>query len=405
MNGLFKFIPPFAPDQSGATAVLFSLGGIVVICDAGGCAGNICGFDEPRWFTEKSAVFSAALRDIDAILGRDERLVQKLEEATSFIDAKFAAIIGTPVPAVIGTDFRALRRMAERRLGIAVTAIDSTGIGLYDEGEAKAYIALLSAFAEENCSHSFDTGVFGATPLNLPYKGYEEELKSQLEQKYGTVSLFTGENGIEDLKNAAAARLNIAVSTSGIKACEYLKQRFGTEYRIEFPVGTQCLITDYKIPITNCGVSYAHELDEKQKNGQRVTNDEQRTTASQSSTFNTQHSTLIIHQQILANSARNALEEQGESADVATWFTLNRNYARAADIQIREEDEFFALLRERKYSRIIADPIFKRCLADFDGEFIPVSHYACSGELFAGQAQENWQRLISFLRGKQIETA
>ncbi|MDO4953367.1 MAG: hypothetical protein Q4E34_06045, partial [Synergistaceae bacterium] len=62
MNGLFKFISPFAPDQSGATAVLFSLGGITVICDAGGCAGNICGFDEPRWFTEKSAVFSAGLR-------------------------------------------------------------------------------------------------------------------------------------------------------------------------------------------------------------------------------------------------------------------------------------------------------------------------------------------------------
>jgi len=413
MNGLFKFIPPFAPDQSGATAVFFSLGGIVVICDAGGCAGNICGFDEPRWFTEKSAVFSAALRDIDAILGRDERLVQKLEEATSFIDAKFVAIIGTPVPAVIGTDFRALRRMAEHRLGLPVVAIDSTGIGLYDEGEAKAYIALLSAFAEENCSRSFDTGVFGATPLNLPYKGYEEELKSQLEQKYGTVSLFTGENGIEDLKNAAAAKLNVAVSTSGIKACEYLKQRFGTEYRIEFPVGTQCLITDYQIPITNCGVLRT-ALNKKQRvnNGQsgivdkfyddRLTHND---AIYQPSTFNTQHSTLIIHQQILANSVRDALEEQGESADVATWFTLNRNYARAADIQIREEDEFFTLLRERKYSRIIADPIFKRCLADFDGEFIPVSHYACSGELFAGQAQENWQRLISFLRGKQIETA
>ena len=49
MRGLRKYLTPFAPDQSGAVSVLFELGGIIVICDAGGCTGNVCGFDEPRW--------------------------------------------------------------------------------------------------------------------------------------------------------------------------------------------------------------------------------------------------------------------------------------------------------------------------------------------------------------------
>ena len=112
MKGLWKYISPFAPDQSGAAAVMYGLNGIVVICDAGGCAGNICGFDEPRWFSGgKSAVFSAGLRDMDAILGRDDRLVAKLADAARQIDASFAAIVGTPVPSVIGTDYRALKRM------------------------------------------------------------------------------------------------------------------------------------------------------------------------------------------------------------------------------------------------------------------------------------------------------
>ena len=44
MRGLRKYLTPFAPDQSGAVSVLFELGGIVVICDAGGCTGNVCGF-------------------------------------------------------------------------------------------------------------------------------------------------------------------------------------------------------------------------------------------------------------------------------------------------------------------------------------------------------------------------
>ena len=113
MRGLRKYLTPFAPDQSGAVSVLFELGGIVVICDAGGCTGNVCGFDEPRWFEQKSAIFSAGLRDMDAILGRDDRLVAKLADAAQKVDATFAAVIGTPVPAVIATDYLALKRMSE----------------------------------------------------------------------------------------------------------------------------------------------------------------------------------------------------------------------------------------------------------------------------------------------------
>ena len=120
MRGLRKYLTPFAPDQSGAVSVLYELGGIIVICDAGGCAGNVCGFDEPRWFEQKSAVFSAGLRDMDAILGRDDRLVAKLVDAAEKVEAGFAAIVGTPVPAVIGTDHQALRRMCEKKTDLPV---------------------------------------------------------------------------------------------------------------------------------------------------------------------------------------------------------------------------------------------------------------------------------------------
>ena len=105
MKGLLKYLSPFAPDQSGATAVLYDLGGVMVICDAGGCTGNICGFDEPRWFEEGRAIFSAGLRDMDAILGRDDKLVAKLKKTVDQIGGDFVALIGTPVPAVIATDY------------------------------------------------------------------------------------------------------------------------------------------------------------------------------------------------------------------------------------------------------------------------------------------------------------
>ena len=147
--GFRRFTTPFAPDQSGAVSVLYDMGGICVICDAGGCTGNICGFDEPRWFGSQSAVFSAGLRDMDAILGRDDRLVEKLFDASQIIPASFAAIVGTPVPAVIGTDYQALRRMSSRKTGLPVIAVNTDGMEYYDRGLEKTYIALLEEFCRQ----------------------------------------------------------------------------------------------------------------------------------------------------------------------------------------------------------------------------------------------------------------
>ena len=119
IKGLRLYLPPFAPDTAGAASVAFPTGGLSVIIDAGGCAGNICGFDEPRWFESKSAIFSAGLRDMDAILGRDDRLVKKIAMACEKIEGAFIAVIGTPVPAVIGTDYKALKKMIKKKIKTA----------------------------------------------------------------------------------------------------------------------------------------------------------------------------------------------------------------------------------------------------------------------------------------------
>ena len=162
-----KYLSPFAPDISGAAEVLFKMGGLIVIIDAGGCTGNVCGiviidaggctgnvcgFDEPRWSSERSAIFSAGLRDLDAILGRDEQMMKKIGEVLRVMGGKeggganFLALVGTPVPAVIATDYRALRRMGMNRFGIPTVTVQTTGMDLYDRGQEKAYLALLDEF-------------------------------------------------------------------------------------------------------------------------------------------------------------------------------------------------------------------------------------------------------------------
>ena len=207
MRGLRKYLTPFAPDQSGAVSVLYELGGIIVICDAGGCAGNVCGFDEPRWFEQKSAVFSAGLRDMDAILGRDDRLVAKLVDAAEKVEAGFAAIVGTPVPAVIGTDHQALRRMCEKKTDLPVLAVNTNGMELYDAGERKAYLELFKAFAREKLPvEAGKTGVLGMTPQDVSDLKAADKIREKFRTRGQRAVCYGMGDGLAEVKKACGKK-------------------------------------------------------------------------------------------------------------------------------------------------------------------------------------------------------
>ena len=343
MKGLLKHISPLAPDDSGACSVLYELGGIVVICDAGGCAGNVCGFDEPRWHEKRSALFSAGLRDMDAILGRDDRLIEKLVKVTAQVSeefGRFTAIVGTPVPAVIATDFHALERMAERKTHVPCIALATDGTKLYDHGEQMAYLALFERFAEERETKRGLTGILGATPLDTGCTR-AEQITRGMEGEY---VCFGMDSDIEAVKSAAECERLLVISPAGLKAAEYLERRFGTPYDVGFP----CL--------PEKTVSVARSLE-----GKRV---------------------LVINQQFAANALREKIE--GCETDCATWFMFDKRFAREGDFRITDEDVLNERISERGYDVIIADIDLKRAVKGFSGEFIDFPHYAVSARKFEG---------------------
>ena len=338
MRGLRKYLTPFAPDQSGAVSVLYELGGLVVICDAGGCTGNVCGFDEPRWHTRRSAVFSAGLRDMDAILGRDDKLVNELVDASAKIDARFAAVVGTPVPSVIGTDYRALRRMSERRGTLPTITVDTTGMELYDVGASKAYLALFDRFAtEELAVEPGRIGVLGANPLELSTLE-ADELRSAVPGAvcYGMGSTF------DDVLRASAAERNLVVAPSGLAAAKLLNMRFGTPFEVRDPLAARLAE----------GADVA---------GRRV---------------------LVVHQQVTANSLRDELLARGAAqVTCATWFMLLPELAQAGDVRLREEADLVELVRAGGYDVLVGDPTLWRMLGSFDGCTIDVPQFSVSGRL------------------------
>ena len=381
MKGLRKYLTPFAPDQSGAVSVLYELGGMLVICDAGGCTGNVCGFDEPRWFETRSAVFSAGLRDMDAILGRDDRLVAKLADAAEKLDVTFAAVIGTPVPAVIGTDYRALERMLAKKTELPVLTVNTDGMELYDRGEEKAYLALFGRFAGENVdvepgniektqtAESCDgkrngknedvsvdiedrprVGIIGMTPQDVSdLKAAEKIRKLYADQGLCAVCYGMGD-GLEEVRNASLAAKNVVVSPAALKAAQYLQKKFGTPYEIAYPLVSEL------VPEVNY-------------QGKKI---------------------LIVQQQVIANAVREEIEKrtgEKETITTATWFMRKEeiltdlNVDAVDDISLKEEDDFISLVEKEGYDVIFADPCMERMIPGFEGVFIPLTHFAVSGKL------------------------
>lgn len=376
MKGLYRFLSPFSPDQSGAVSVLYELGGLIVVCDAGGCTGNICGFDEPRWETKRAAVFSAGLRDMDAILGRDDRLIRKIGKAVETLQVSFIALIGTPVPSVIATDYKAVARLLEKEYGLPAVYIRTTGIGTYELGEAMAYETILDELPRltgtkgspdapghpDGFGHSDGfgypdcmTGVWGATPLNLPAPDSAARLRERLG---GCAVTFGMDAGLEAFAQAPAARKNIVVSPSGIAPAERLKKAYGIPYEAVYPTDGTGGAEDGPNAENPGGVS------ENTADG-RI---------------------LVLHQQVLANAVRGRIErlrpDVRGAVDVRSFFTMDERLARPGETRIPGEDELIEITGGGRYRAVFGDPIFARALRHFQGTFVPLPHYAVSGGMY-----------------------
>lgn len=356
VRGLWKGLTPFAPDQSGAASVFYELGGILVICDAGGCTGNVCGFDEPRWFGERSAIFSAGLRDMDAILGRDDRLVAKLTDAAEKIDANFAAVIGTPVPAVIATDYRALQRMCEKKTNLPILTVDTNGMELYDVGEEKAWLTLFKTFAgkdvasqkeaseEDDSSKKMKIGVLGLTPHDVSDLNIEEKFRKS-ENENTHYICYGMRAGIDKVKTAGSADKNLVVAPAVLETAKYLEKEFGTPYEVGYP------FVDELIP----------ELGYERKK------------------------ILIIHQQVIANAIRQEIrtrsDEQNTEVTVASWFMMKSELSEEGDLSLKEEMDYCKLVQNGNYDIVFADENMRGLVPGFKGTFVNVRHFAVSGKL------------------------
>lgn len=349
-------LPPFAPDTAGAAAVLYPLGGMTVIVDAGGCAGNICGFDEPRWQedAEPSAVFSAGLRDMDAIMGRDANLVAKIREAAAELTVSFVGLVSTPVPAIIATDFRALCRMVEKETGLPAIAVRTDGTRLYDRGASAACDVLVQKFTAPRPHDAPRTGlgVLGLTPLDFS-REERASLHALLGREDTPIRFF---DRLDDFREAARLKELLVVSPTGLKAARRLQRQWNIPIRAELP---PAFIHEAFSTVLS---RLAALLQDRQP-----------------------REVLIVHQQILANGLRLAICQRfpalpAGAVTVGSFFALDRALQREGDLHFRGEQDFHAYLQAHPDAIVIGDALLARAVPEpFGGTLLDLPHFALSG--------------------------
>lgn len=370
MQGLFLDLPPFAPDYSGVASALFELGGIVAIHDGTGCTGNYVCHDEPRFSGSNSAVFTSNLRELDTILGNDEVFLEKLANAASDLQANFIAILGSPAPMVIGTDYHAVARILEKNTGLPVLVFDTKGIDFYDKGQSDAFFTLAQRFVVETPQGregAAEINIIGATPFDLGSERNLTDLKDLIRScGFEKIKSWGMGGGFQDLPLTSAAQLNMVINQSGLAAARYLQDKYGTPYVVNLPIGQWAAMT-LKDKLLRGMAQEKYETPAPKANGETI-----------------MKRALVIHEQVLGNSWRDCLQMDFgiPQVDVASFFRMDEDLLQPNDVHLVEEDDLFDLARKGAYDLIMGDFLFEELLADFTPHYLALSHLAVSSCLY-----------------------
>ena len=74
------------------------------------------------------------------------------------------------------------------------------------------------------------------------------------------------------------------------------------------------------------------------------------------------------------------ISDEMSNINVASWFMMDKDQKADGDILLKEEDDWIRLIKESDYDVIIADPLLKKAVPFFEGEWYDLPHFAISGK-------------------------
>ena len=345
MKQTSRIISTYSADTFGVCSALFELGGMVVMHDASGCNSTYTTHDEPRWFDMDSMVYISALTEMEAIMGDDEKLISDIVSAAEELKPKFIAIVGTPIPTMVGFDFEAVAGLIEERTGIPSFGFATTGMNTYVKGVSMAMETLARHYVADTGKkmEKPSMNILGLTPLDFSVNGQAEAIIQWAQnQGYEVLSSWAMGSTLDDMARAGEAHLNLVVSTGGLKAAQVLEKRFGTPYMVGVPM-------DGKMEISNLP-------------GEEI---------------------VVVGEGVYSLSLACAMERAlNRGVRVICTTECDEKLLRRKDLMLRDEVEIEKALQSA--GMIIADPLYQPICPE-KARFVPLPAEAFSGRIYRNQ--------------------
>ena len=386
-----RILPVYAADISGICSALYELGGMTVMHDASGCNSTYTTHDEPRWYSMDSMVYISALSELEAVMGDDEKLVRDIVDAALNLCPAFICMGGTPIPMMMGTDFKGIARMIENKTGIPTFGIATNGMHSYVRGAGEALRWIVKRFCppgiKADRSAALKVNILGVTPLDFSLTGNTARLKDFL-RSHGmeTVGCWAMESGLDELRLAGLADVNLVVSAVGLPAAAELKKMYGTPWVVGTPVGrgtsgrlAECIRQAARTGENQSlfdGAGYVPSWDAaacirpdlglaglpEDLSGKKV---------------------LIIGEQVIAGSLRCCLREEWGADQVTVLCPTEGEKALALEGDIIDWDEDEVIRAIAESTVVVADPLYRQvCPAHRNIVFVDFPHEACSGRMY-----------------------
>ena len=377
MRQAYRILPVYTGDISGAASALFELGGMTVIHDPSGCNSTYNTHDELRWYDRDSLIFITGLRDVDAIMGNDDKLIHDVLQAAKEFRPAFISLTNSPVPWMNGTDFEGIASVIEEQTGIPVFYVPSNGMHDYVRGAGLAFERLADRLVtdpgvkqEKPVMCRGRVNVLGVTPLDFTLQTYVDDLSARLTDAGWEInSLWAMGESLDRIKNAAGADLNLVVSSTGMKAAALLNRRFGIPWTAGCPVdGFEEKLfeaMDRTMADRVNRVAYLPaEMDPESRENLRAAGE---------------RLTLIGEPVIMGSLGAAIREKYGIETRIVCPTEDCQRLTGPGDVITRGEEEVLQALRDDKL--VLADPMYEYvCPADC--RLIRLSHLAFSGRTY-----------------------
>ena len=381
MKQIASRISIYSADAFGICSALYELGGLCVMHDASGCNSTYNTHDEPRWYDFDSMVYISGLSEMEAIMGDDQKFIDDIVYTAKELNPNFIAMAGTPIPTMIGTDFKAIANIIEKETNIPTFGFDTTGMHSYVSGAYKAFEALAKRFLKRNDKESraeqkesvdkesrevkntiIKVNILGATPLDFSINKSVEAMVDLLkENNFEVISTWAMGSSLEYIKNAGDADVNLVVSYSGMGAAKYMYENLNIPYVVGTPFGKEFA----KKVIEDLKEVKATKENKISYDNRKIDKDAEIT---------------IVGESIMSESLAYAIsKEKNKTVNVISSLETDEKLLLEGDKIAMFEDDIEKCLKNSKI--IIADPLF-RPICPIDSNFISLPHEAFSGRIY-----------------------